>query len=497
MDLNEFLTKKYFTIGNLEKGFSLCKDQNLYIEQLDKYCDKLMMDKRYLELLSYLNVNFLPKKFDKYIGQCLYFLNEYESALQYLESYEKNFKDNTIYNYLGDVCQELDKKKEAIFYYEHALKYQPNNYLIHGLLAQLYSDVYFFGEKEKQIYHAKRAFELEPNNNVNVFNMFLVTCRFNMVKEAKKYYHEVLKFNPSEPILFSYGCFLIRNRNFEDGFKLYRHRFVVDDESLPKGLHDIWQPNIQIKDKTILITYEQGFGDTFMFIRFIREMKSLCKEVKLLVQEELYDLIKYNYSDFEIYKPSDIDKIEYDYFIPMLDIPLFINLTPDNIPYKEGYLKVDGSFPIKSDKFKIGISFEGSLNAIRTGRDMPLKMFEPLMNLPNVELYSFQVDDKDNQMAEYPEIIQLRDRFHSFSDTARALKEMDLVITTDNCILNLACALGLKTFGLFNEYQEFRWFDLSEDMGWYNQHAFQCEKFNKWETVMDKVAEEVKKLTQV
>ena len=193
MDLNEFLTKKYFTIGNLEKGFSLCKDQNLYIEQLDKYCDKLMMDKRYLELLSYLNVNFLPKKFDKYIGQCLYFLNEYEPALQYLESYEKNFKDNTIYNYLGDVCQELDKKKEAIYYYEQALKYQPNNYLIHGILAQLYSDVYFFGEKEKQIYNAKRAFELEPNNNVNVFNMFLVTCRFNMVEEAKKYYHEVLK----------------------------------------------------------------------------------------------------------------------------------------------------------------------------------------------------------------------------------------------------------------------------------------------------------------
>ena len=41
-----------------------------------------------------------------------------------------------------------------------------------------------------------------------------------------------------------------------------------------------------------------------------------------------------------IYKTSDIPNINYDYYIPMMDLPIVCNTTPETIPQAKGYLKV-------------------------------------------------------------------------------------------------------------------------------------------------------------
>ena len=59
--------------------------------------------------------------------------------------------------------------------------------------------------------------------------------------------------------------------------------------------------------------------------------------------------------------------------------------------------------------------------------------------------------------------------FSDFTDTACAVKNMDLIISTDNVILNLAGALGVKTIGLFNKQTNYRWFKTTgSNVGWYS-----------------------------
>ena len=72
-----------------------------------------------------------------------------------------------------------------------------------------------------------------------------------------------------------------------------------------------------------------------------------------------------------------------------------------------------------------------------------------------------------------------------------ALKNMDIVISTDNVILNLAGALGVKTYGLFNKYPNFRWFNLKGDnVGWYNSVTpLQVEENNCWADVFSELTE--------
>ena len=119
--------------------------------------------------------------------------------------------------------------------------------------------------------------------------------------------------------------------------------------------------------------------------------------------------------------------------------------------------------------------------------------------MPGVEVYSFQVDDLTNQMDRVPEdaeLIRLGKTFKNWEDTACAMKCMDLIVTTDNGVMNLAGALGVKTFALFNKITEWRWFQVEgKDIAWYKSiRPFQTPTSKAWEVPVFQIIEEVRKL---
>jgi hypothetical protein len=512
-EFSSFIAEELFKKEQWLEGFDVCREnglKDLYSKNLELYGIQCIKDKKYLELLNQLvrASKFIDTPFmKKQAGLVLWYLNKHEDSLKYLVDYEKLYpKDLTIYTFLGDLysekgdhCspeQEDDYKQKAIYYYEQALKIYPEEHTIYGNLAGLYADIYTYGEEETQMYYARTAYKLRPDHIINILNMLLVTCKYGMIDEAKKFFELAKQKSDLTPgVLFSFGCALIRNKEFEDGFKLYRYRIEHNPEALPNGLHDIWNPDVDLKDKTLLVTYEQGYGDTLMFVRFINEMKPLCKELKIVVQEELYSLLNEN---FPVYSSKDLTKIEYDYFLPIMDVPLFIHLNPDNIPYKDGYLKVTGKseYVNKNDKFKIGICYGGSSESEKQCRDLALAYFYPLLDM-DAEVYSFQREDTYKQLDKAPKsLIKIGHLFKDWRETAQAMNEMDLMITVDCGVLNLAGALGVKTFALFNKYPEFRWLNLINGNPWYNMETFQCKEFNSWKEPMDRVIKETQKLIE-
>ena len=150
-------------------------------------------------------------------------------------------------------------------------------------------------------------------------------------------------------------------------------------------------------------------------------------------------------------------------------------------------------------RLRIGIAYEGTLASKETDRDIPLHFMYPLMRMPEVDVYSFQVEDLTRQMDRVPDdanLIRLGATFKNWEDTAAAMKNMDLMVTTDNGVMNLAGALGVKTFGLFNTITEWRWFKTTgNDIAWYKSiKPFQCPTSKDWGTPMKQVIEEVEKM---
>ena len=492
---------------------------NQYINQAINYAQKLNLDKKYIEAIEqYRNImkySGFPINIYKNIGLCMKSIGNADLAIKFLKRFEEISPDKEdVYVYLADLTYtDIKDNRKAIEYYEKALEKNPNNFSIYNMLGHLYSTCYQDKYKDKQIEYLTKAYELAPNNRIVVKNLAYVLGKFDEVQKADEFYAKLMYLSPTHSDLHAYGAYLVRHQRFAEGFKFLQHRFQKEDlnnVAFPQLLttkKKKWNIKFDIKDKRILVHFEQGFGDSIMFVRFIDELKKMCKEVSLVVLRQLVDLFKDSKLGVEIYTEEQIPSINYDYWIPMMDLPIVCETKPSTIPKAGGYLKVPKAkinaykkqYINDNDKIKIGICYEGTLASKETDRDIPLSYLYPLMKLPDVEVYSFQVDDLTNQMDRVPpdaNLIRLGRTFKNWEDTACAMNCMDFMVSTDNGVMNLAGALGIKTFGLFNRIVEWRWFKVEgEDIAWYKSiKPFQCPTSGEWETPVSKVMEEIDKI---
>ena len=68
----------------------------------------------------------------------------------------------------------------------------------------------------------------------------------------------------------------------------------------------------------------------------------------------------------------------------------------------------------------------------------------------------------------YPQMINLAKDFKDFESTAKAMKNMDIIISVDTSVAHLAGALGVKTYLLLPYSNDWRWFDDTKTTPWYN-----------------------------
>lgn len=533
ISLDAAMGEYYCKNGNFERGLQIYREviptildeaeknyiTNTYINFALQYAQKLSADKKFIEAVEQyreiMKHSGFPINVYKYVGLCMKSLGNADLAIKFLKRFEEISPDKEdVYVYLADLTYtDIKDNKKAIEYYEKALEKNKNNFSIYNMLGHLYSTCYQDKFKEKQIEYLNRAFELAPNNRIVVKNLAYVYGKFDEVNKADEFYQKLMYLNPTHSDLHAYGAYLVRHKRFSEGFKFLQHRFQKEDMknvSFPQLFttkKKRWNMKIDIKDKHILVHFEQGFGDSIMFVRFLDELKKRCREVSLVVQPSLVSLFQASKLGVEIYTEADIPKINYDYWVPMMDLPIICETQPDSIPKANGYLKVNKAkinaykkeHINDNNKIKIGIAFEGTLASKETDRDIPLNYLYPLMQLPDVEVYSFQVEDLTRQMDRIPEdaqLIRLGKTFKSWEDTACAMNCMDFMVSTDNGVMNLAGALGIKTFGLFNKIVEWRWFKTEgDDIAWYKSiKPFQAPTSGAWEVPVSHVMEEIDKI---
>lgn len=489
---------------------------NKYITQAINYAQKLSLDKKHIEAIEqYRNImkfSGFPINIYKNIGLSMKAIGNADLAIKFLKRFEEISPDKEdVYVYLADLTySDIKDNKKAIEYYEKALEKNKNNFSLYNMLGHLYSTCYQDKFKDKQIDYLTKAYELAPNNRIVVKNLAYVLGKFNEVQKADEFYSKLMYLSPTHSDLHAYGAYLVKHQRFSEGFKFLQHRFQKEDLNnvafppLLLNKKKRWNIKMDIKEKRVLVHFEQGFGDSIMFVRFIDELKPLCKEVSLVVQKPLISLFEDSKLGINIYSEDQIPNINFDCYIPMMDLPIVCNTTPSTIPKAGGYLKVSkpkiNAFKKAhindNNKIKIGIAYEGTLASKETDRDIPLSYLYPLMRLPDVEVYSFQVDDLTNQMDFVPEdakLIRLGKTFKNWEDTACAMNCMDLMVTTDNGVMNLAGALGIKTFALFNTITEWRWFKTQgNDIAWYKSiKPFQCPTSGAWEAPVEQILNEI------
>ncbi len=416
-----------------------------------------------------------------FVGEHLAKLGYNDLAIEFMKLYEK-FEQNkalmfiTMANFYN---LKLKNYKMAIKYYEKYLQLDATKSVIYVIVGNLYSKVYGDKSLEDQVFYFEKAYKLKPDDRLILHGLAFCYEKLGKKEKAAFFYEKLLDNNPTSIDYYNYGAFLISCGDFKNGHKYFRYRFLIEDENLKYPLpNDVkkWDLESDISDKTLLVHYEQGFGDTFMYCRFIPLLKRKAKKIIFVVQQNLYNLIKNSNIISEgisvISDSENLSNLQYDASMALLDAPYALCIESRNIPYYEKYLDIEENKVLEyrekyiksNNNLKIGIACAGDKSANYHGRDIDIEKFNILTGIKGIDIYSLQFGIE----SKHPEIIDLGLTFKDFTDTAEAIKNMDLVISTDNVILNLAGALGVKTIGLFNKQTNFRWFKLDDDnVGWY------------------------------
>ncbi|HIT55808.1 TPA: hypothetical protein IAA92_06065 [Candidatus Galligastranaerophilus intestinigallinarum] len=454
-----------------------------------------------------------PKNEDLYVkcAKCFKKLEQYDIEVELLEKAFKikpfgleNLK--TLYDAYRN-NEQLEKAKETA---EKIIEKEPDNSDNYYRLGEISDKIYNKYEKEEDIKNAILNLEIAKKMNPNkklyykaLTILYTKTGDFQKVKEA---WDNCFKFKSqiTNTDFVDYGMFLIRTGDFKNGFEFYEKRFITETKAVqyPKINKPLYDGKKDISGKTLLVQSEQGFGDVFLFSRFFYELKNRNIKIIARVPNTTLEIVKRSFPFVQaVSNEKKLEDINFDYHIPLMSLPLALNLNKANIPNKGKYLFADENktkeFKNKlfnNNKFKIGINYKGSLRGLNT-RNVPLEELLPLTKINNVQVYSLQFDEPDETFKD-TNIINLAPYIKTFDDTASLTDNMDLMITADNSTMNLSGALGKKTFCLFNMIPEFRWFDLKgNDVKWYSfVKPYQCKKQSEWKPVIDKMVEDIKNM---
>jgi hypothetical protein len=292
--------------------------------------------------------------------------------------------------------------------------------------------------------------------------------------------------------------------DFERGWKEYRFRYQLQHTRVldRKVQLPLWEGQ-DIAGKTLLIHDEQGFGDTFQFMRMVRwaKIRSGARIVLQVATEQRRFAEQLNAAD-EIILRGELPP-PFDYHCRMMDLPMAMGLKLSDLPGEPmPYLKADPS-PLKRWRKEL-TGLKGPLVALcwagrpehfnDANRSMSLATLAPLAQTGATYL-SIQKGPKAVEARTPPAgmtLVDLSDGIADFADTAAILTLADLLISIDSSPVHLAGALGRPAWVMLPFAPDWRWLIDRSDSPWYpSLKLFRQSSCGDWNAVVKNIMAEM------
>lgn len=392
----------------------------------------------------------------------LFQIKNYKKAVEYSAKMFEKYPENTdAISHMVKSLTQSGKLAEAEKLCVGFLKEHLDSASLWFHLGFLKELIYCNDEQACECY--KKALEL--GNEDAYYNIAVSYQKQGNFEKAEEYYNKMLECHPKDvDTLTSLGMCKLTQKKFKEGYDLF---FLRDKSSLDKKINNPWKPNDKWENEVVVLC-DQGFGDHIQFIRYLPFLQEKVKKLYVASHPSLTCVFQPNYPDVEFITYDEINpKMQ---SIRITDLAYALNIEFDNIPFAKGYLQSTDA-GIKNKKLKVGLCWEAGNAGIRTmiNRTINIKLLEPILNLENIQVYSFQVRDTLKGNENYADkMINLAKDFKNFEDTAKAMKSMDVIISVDTSVAHLAGALGIKTFLMLPYYSDWRWFNDTKTTPWYD-----------------------------
>lgn len=302
---------------------------------------------------------------------------------------------------------------------------------------------------------------------------------------------------------------LLRTGDYETGWDLYESRWKTELRATATRFpeYPAWTGEEPIDGKTVLITPEVGFGDFMLFFRYVPLLKQRGAQVALYAPPSLARLFSDSDQDVQIVEvPQRLPRV--DFTCPIMSLPRAFRTTRETIPARVPYLKVAPERLEQwrqkigpTDLLRVGVTWAGQANRsvdntpLRSRR-IPTGLLPSLLTVP-VQWHSLQKEIAPDDASALRDLGKGCIRQHElddFSDTAALITQLDLVISTDTAVANLAGGLGKEVWVMLPYSTDYRWGVSDRTTPWYpTATLFRQADAGDWEGVITDVVSELEK----
>lgn len=408
---------------------------------------------------------------------------------------------------------------------EAQLARDPNSLFFLGELGAIHTRL---GNPTRAREYYDRILTIEPDSESVAINCGVRLFQAGYWDDAEKIYRRTLEKHQSELARFHLSILLLTQGRFAEGWKHYESRAAVRKHPLPEYPFSRWQGELLI-GKSILISYEQGYGDEIMMARYGTILKRAgAKRVGLVCRRPLATLMQ-TVEGVEVLTPVSGDAVltlkddEYDYWVLPFEIARYLGTALDNIPAPVPYIyttperrskwqeiivqkmqeqtQANAKINTANTTLKVGLVWKGSaLHGADKERSLvSLEQLKPLWEVSGVQYISLQKGQGEEE-AEMPPatqpMIHVGGMMDDFADLAAIVEQLDLVIAVDTAVVHVAGALNKPCWTLIPYYAtDWRWMLDREDTPWYpSVKLYRQDASGNWKTTINQIA---KALTQM
>ena len=465
------------------------------------------------------------------LGEALAGLGEWSAALQaYGEALALEPGSTSTLISQGVAFREMGRPDDALATFRHAVALDPTSVALHN---QIGLTLYDQGDGVGAVHWFAQASELDPTDDSAATALGRALLSLDRPVEAEVPLRRATVLLPESPeAFFSLGVSLKKQGrwheavtpfsrtlqldpdhhearrwragarlvtgDFEGGFEDFL-RVLRNVDGLTRPLPGPTWDGSSLSGKTLLLYAEQGFGDAVLFARFLPQTKELGGTVLLEVPQTLARLFE---------GAEGVDRLlvtgeelpHFDTHAPLTHVAALLGVTVDTIPATVAYLSAGAdvvacrTLPARAvpSELRVGIVWAGSPTHANDGnRSMALDDLAPLLTMPGLRVFSLQVGPGRDQLATHPaasRVLDLGGKFADFADTARAIADLDLVISVDTAVAHLTGAMGKPLALLLPFLPEWYWLLEREDSPWYpTARLFRQTTAKDWTGVIDRL----------
>ncbi|MGC7406201.1 glycosyl transferase family 8 [Pandoraea pneumonica] len=277
---------------------------------------------------------------------------------------------------------------------------------------------------------------------------------------------------------FDFAEALLLLGDFERGWREYRYRYSLEHtQSIERKVQRPRWDGRPIPGQTLLIHDEQGYGDTFQFMRMARWARERSQaRVIFEVNQETFSIAKRMWGDDDIVARGTLP-VTFDQHCELMSLPMAMGLKLDDLPGEMPYLSAD---PARVAHWQarlaalpkpwVAIVWAGRPEHVNdSNRSIHLDQLGPL-GASGATFLSIQKGPASSQADTPPpgmSVVSLSDEIRDFEDTAAILHLADLLISVDSSPVHLAGAMGRPVWVLLPFVPDWRWLLDRDDTPWY------------------------------